>query len=210
MNNSASSGIISLFLSSIMIIGTIAVSNETILKNDDKINYNIDNYEEIINDTLDEISTNFNIKHILGKYYNNEKIYYIGKTIILLKPYFDINFDLSNLHILLTNEEKTILLQNNDKTEFVGSYDVFEHPNWNNISYGFYSLLIVSDQDNSIKELNIINENTDMIYITLNISDYFDFEKGDKIKISLIPSNGNSQIFILKAPLPISKIVDLY
>ena len=49
-----------------------------------------------------------------------------------------------------------------------------------------------------------------MIYITLNISDYFYFEKGDEIKISLIPSRGNLQTFTLKAPLPTNKIVNFY
>lgn len=210
MNNYASSGILSVFLIPILLIGTAAVSNEILSENDTNEIYNINNYDELINDTLNEISTYFNIKHILGKYYNNENIYYIGKIVILLKPYFDINFDLSNLNILLSNEEKVVILQNNDKTEFTGSYDVFEHPNWDRLSYGFYGILVVSDQDNSIEEFNIINDNTDLIYITLNISDYFNFEKGDNIKISLIPSSGNSQTFLLKAPLPTNKIVNLY
>ena len=184
MNNCASSGIICIFLIPIMLIGTAAVSNEMLSENNTNEIININNYEELINDTLNEVSTYFNFKHILGKYYNNENMYYIGKIIILLKPYFDINLDLSNLHILLSNEEKAVILQNNDKTEFIGSYDVFEHPNWDRVSYGFYGVLIVSDQDNSITKFNIINENTDLVYITLNISNYFNFEKGNKIKIS--------------------------
>ena len=143
MNNSAFTGIQSLFLSSLIIIGTVAVSNETILKDDTQINDNIDNFNELINDTLDEISTCFNIKLLLGKYYNNENTYYIGKIVILLKLYFGVIFDISNLHILLSNYEKTVILQKNDKTEFVDSYDIFEHPNWNDITYGFYSVLIV-------------------------------------------------------------------
>ena len=49
-----------------------------------------------------------------------------------------------------------------------------------------------------------------MIYITLLISDYFDFQKGDTIKLSLIPSKGTLQTFNLKAPLPTNKIVNLY
>lgn len=210
MNNSGSSGILSLFLISILLLGTATISNELILKENDEKMYSFDNCEEILNDTIEEISTYFNIKQIIGKYYNNENMLNIEKIIILLKPYFDINFDISDLHILLSNGEKTIILQFNDNIEFVGQYDVFEHQNWNYISYGFYSLLVISDKDNSIKEFNIINENTDMIYITLILSDYFDFVKGDNIKISLIPSIGTLQTFTLKAPLPTSKIVNLY
>jgi archaellin len=210
MNGSASTGVLSLLLLSIMLMGTAAVSNELFLGNDGEKIYDIDNYEEIINDSLDEVSTYFNIKHILGKYNNDENKHHIGKAVILLKPYFDINFDMSGLHILLSNGEKTLMLQKNDKTELVGSYDVFEHPSWDYISYGFYSVLVVSDQDNSIKEFNVVNENTDMVYVTLTFSDYFNVEKGDEIKVSLIPSCGNSQTFMLKAPLPTSTIVDLY
>jgi archaellin len=210
MNDFGSSGILSLFFISIILLGTATISNELILKENDENIYNPEHFEEMLNDTLEEISTYFNIKQIYGKYYNHNNIYNIEKIIILLKPYFDINFDITDLNILLSNGEKTIVLKFNDEVGNVDQNDIFEHENWKSIYHGSYSILVISDKDDSIKEFNIINENTDMIFITLLISDYFGFEKGDTIKISIIPSIGNSQTFSLKAPLPTSKIVNLY
>ena len=60
MNNYASSGILSIFVISIMLIGTAAVSNEILSENDTNEIYNVNNYEELINDTLNEVSTYFN------------------------------------------------------------------------------------------------------------------------------------------------------
>ena len=55
MNNYASSGILSVFLIPILLIGTAAVSNEILSENGTNEIYNINNYDELINDTLNEI-----------------------------------------------------------------------------------------------------------------------------------------------------------
>jgi len=210
MNNSASTGLISLFLISIIFLATAAISNEIIFDTNDETLYNIDEYEELLDDTIKEISTYFNIKQVLGKYYNYENTLVVKKIVILIKLYFDINFDLSDLNILISNGEKSLILQYNNEIANVESYDVFEHPNWNKIINGYYSILIISDKDNSILDYNNINDNTDMIYITIIFPDYFNFEKGDTIEVSFLPNSGIVQNLKLKAPLPINKIVNLY
>ena len=57
---------------------------------------------------------------------------------------------------------------------------------------------------------NTLNDNTDMFYITIQLSYEFTMKKGDTMTITLIPSTGITRTISIKAPIPLQDIVSLF
>ena len=167
------------------------------------------NYEEMVEETIDEISTYIQIKDIMGKYSSTTNEQYIQKIAILIKPLFSTNIDASKLIIKMDNGEQIKMLNYNRHAEFIKSHSLFEHPLWNNISVTEYSFITILDTDQSIINFNTINDNTDMTYIVIKLPNEFSMKKGDMLEITFFPSTGITKTINLEAPLPIKPIVSL-
>jgi len=168
-----------------------------------------ENYEEILNEALDEISTYMQIKDVLGKYYTVEEDQHIQKIAILIKPLFSIDIDASTLMIKLNNGKQIKILYYNSHAEFIESHSLFEHPIWNNMTDTNFSFIVILDKDRSIIDYYTINDNTDMTYIILKLPPDFTMKKGDCLEITLFPSTGITKTINVEAPLPIKQIVSL-
>ena len=168
-----------------------------------------ENYEEILNEALDEISTYIQIRDVLGKYYPVEEDQHIQKIAILIKPLFSINIDASELMIKLNNGQQIKMLYYNRQAEFIESHSLFEHPIWNNMTDTNFSFIVILDKDRSIRDYDTINDNTDMAYIVIKLSEGFTMEKGDTLEITLFPSTGITRIITVEAPMPMKQIVSL-
>lgn len=206
MNNQGATGIATaILLISFILIGATAAS----VIMDDSGNNPEENYEEILEEALDEISTYIQIKDALGKYNSTTEEQHIQKIAILIKPLFSIDIDASKLVIKLNNGKQIKMLYYNRQAEFISSNSLFEHPIWTTMTDTDFGFIVILDKDQSIIDYGTINDNTDMTYIIIKLPNDFTMKKGDTLKLTLFPSTGITKTINLKAPLPIKQIVAL-
>ena len=206
MNNQGATGIATaILLISFILIGATAAS---VIMGDSGNNPE-ENYEEILEEALDEISTYIQIKDALGKYNSTTEEKHIQKMAILIKPLFSIDIDASKLVIKLNNGKQIKMLYYNRQAEFISSNSLFEHPIWTTMTDTDFGFIIILDKDQSIIDYGTINDNTDMTYIIIKLPNDFTMKKGDTLELTLFPSTGVTKTINLKAPLPIKQIVAL-
>ena len=206
MNNQGVTGIATaILLISFILIGATAAS---VIMGDSGNNPE-ENYEEILEEALDEISTYIQIKDALGKYNSTTEEQHIQKIAILIKPLFSIDIDASKLVIKLNNGKQIKMLYYNRQAEFISSNSLFEHPIWTTMTDTDFGFIVILDKDQSIIDYGTINDNTDMTYIIIKLPNDFTMKKGDTLKLTLFPSTGVTKTINLKAPLPIKQIVAL-
>ncbi len=206
MNNQGATGIATaILLISFILIGATAAS---VIMGDSGNNPE-ENYEEILEEALDEISTYIQIKDALGKYNSTTEEQHIQKIAILIKPLFSIDIDASKLVIKLNNGKQIKMLYYNRQAEFISSNSLFEHPIWTTMTDTDFGFIVILDKDQSIIDYGTINDNTDMTYIIIKLPNDFTMKKGDTLELTLFPSTGITKTINLKAPLPIKQIVAL-
>jgi archaellin len=206
MNNNAITGIsATILLGCIILIAGVAGS--VVMNNSEE---EIGQYEQILDNTYNEIVNYIQVKDIVGKYssINGEK--QIDKIAILIKPLFTNNMDTTEFLIKLNNGEQIKILSSSEQTEFIYSNSLFNHPLWNNMRGTGFSIIAIHDKDRSIIDYNTINHNTDMAYIIIPFTEEFAMKKGDTMTVSIIPSTGVIKTIAIEAPLPMQSIVDLY
>jgi len=206
MNNQGATGIATaILLISFILIGATAAS---VIMGDSGNNPE-ENYEEILEEALDEISTYIQIKDALGKYNSTTEEQHIQKIAILIKPLFSIDIDASKLVIKLNNGKQIKMLYYNRQAEFISSNSLFEHPIWTTMTDTDFGFIVILDKDQSIIDYGTINDNTDITYIIIKLPNDFTMKKGDTLELTLSPSTGVTKTINLKAPLPIKQIVAL-
>ena len=206
MNNQGATGIATaILLISFILIGATAAS---VIMGDSGNNPE-ENYEEILEEALDEISTYIQIKDALGKYNSTTEEQHIQKIAILIKPLFSIDIDASKLVIKLNNGKQIKMLYYNRQAEFISSNSLFEHPIWTTMTDTDFGFIVILNKDQSIIDYGTINDNTDMTYIIIKLPNDFTMKKGDTLELTLSPSTGVTKTINLKAPLPIKQIVAL-
>jgi len=207
MNNRGGIGISSaiLLVSFILISVTIAsiITGETTETSEE-------NMEEILDDVLDEISTYLQIKDVMGKYYSTGVGQRIEKVAILIKPLISKDMNMSELTIKLCNGNIVKMLGYSGNAVFIESNSLFEHQVWDNISDSNFGFVVIHDKDKSLVDYDAINDNTDMAYIIINLSEEFSMTKGETMDVALFPSSGIKRTITLDAPLPIKQLVNLY
>ena len=171
-------------------------------------NEGTDDYEQIVYETVEEISTYIQIKDVIGKY-NLEEDKRIDQITILISPLVSTNIELSELTLKLDNKEDIQFLYYNGDAASINGYSLFEHPQWDNQSLEHYSALVLIDKDNSLEDFNIINDHTDSLYLTIKLPEAFQLQKNDVLGITLFPSTGIERQMEIEAPPPLTPIVSL-
>ena len=206
MNNEGATGITTvILLVSFLLIG---VTTASVLTGNSK-NISEQDFEKMVDDIVDEISTYIQIKDVLGKYNSATEEQHIQKIAILIKPLFSIDIDASKLVIKLNNGKQIKMLYYNRQAEFISSNSLFEHPIWTTMTDTDFGFIVILDKDQSIIDYGTINDNTDMTYIIIKLPNDFTMKKGDTLELTLFPSTGITKTINLKAPLPIKQIVAL-
>lgn len=162
----------------------------------------------LVEDAVKEITSYIQIKNILGKYYAFENTYTLQKIMILITPLFHVDYDLSTLVIQLQTKDMVTNLYYTQQA-VVPKGDLFADSNWNQEKENVFNCLISLDTDDSVKQYNILNDPTDMVYLTIDLPQSMYLYKGDSMKISLIAGTGILRSISIKAPVPINKIVQL-
>jgi hypothetical protein len=112
--------------------------------------------------------------------------------------------------IELSNGEQFQLLFYNGLAESLKSHSLFEHPLWDSLTPGTFSLISTIDDDNSIINSHLINKNTDMTFILLKLPDDSAMRYGDELKVTILPSPGIGRTVTLESPLSTKHVVTLY
>jgi len=206
---SSSIGVLIILLSSIVCGATIVSITtdgvETDLSEDELAQLAIN----ITDEAADKITTYIQTTQVLGKYYGEPHNQRIEKIAIMMKSMISKNISLSELGIELNDGNSVIMLYYSGDAEFVGSNDVFEHPIWNNLDENSFGFVVTHDKDSSFVNYDKINDNTDMAYLVIKLSENMMMSKGDTMTVTLTPANGITRTIDLEAPLPMKSIVSL-
>ncbi|UCF12609.1 MAG: hypothetical protein JSW06_11355 [Thermoplasmatales archaeon] len=206
MNNEGATGITTvILLVSFLLIGATTASVLTGNSN----NISEQDLEEMVDNIVDEISTYIQIKDVMGKFYFTGGEPQIQKIAVLIKPLFSIDMNVSEIMIKLCNGEQIKMLYYGGQAEFFHSNSLFEHPIWDNNRDNNFNFIVTLDKDRSLVNYNTINENTDMAYITIKLSEDFTMTKGDTMTITYFLSKGATRTITVEAPLPTKQIVTL-
>ena len=114
---------------------------------------------------------------------------------------FSKEINMSDLTIKITGEEDISIFYYSGNAEIVGAKGVFNHPIWEKQEEYTFSYIVIKDSDNSLVDYNIINDNTDIAFITLKLPNSLAMSKKETITVELIPGVGTTRILDLKAPL---------
>lgn len=207
MDNQAKLGVIA----GIMLIGFVligAVSASVLITNSETTT-EVD-LDTLTNEVLDEICSYLQIKQIVGKYQTIEEEQKITKIAILIKPFISQNIDLSHMTLEVCDGEQYYILYYNGNSDSIRHKSLFEHPLWDNIESGSFSLLSTLDDDSSITTSHLINKNTDMAFITIRLPDEIAMKYDDCLTVTIRPTPGTGRTVTLEAPLPIKNVVSLY
>jgi archaellin len=164
----------------------------------------------ITNDALDEITTYFQIKNVVGKYENIQGQEGIQRIALLIKPLVSLHLDIAKITIMISNGNDLRILSFSGQVAPISSYSLFGHPLWESMDEGSFSVISTIDDDNSMTDSHIINKNTDMGFIILDLPATDPLLYGESLEVTLIPSPGNECSVTLEPPLPTSRVVSLY
>jgi archaellin len=162
------------------------------------------------NEIVDELCSYLQIKQIIGKYQTLQGQPRINKIAILIKPLVSQTIDLSHMTLELCDGENYQILFFNGTVGSIRSQSLFEHPAWDNLTNGTYGLLSTIDDDNSIINVHVINEYTDMAFIIVKLPDNRALPQDTQLVLTIRPSPGIGRTVTLEAPLPIRNIVTLF
>ncbi len=163
-------------------------------------------YDQIVDDAVNEISTYIQIKDMKGKFYDISGTQKIKRIALLITPMVSQNIDFKQLTVQIDNGEMVNILYYQDSDKLKSS-NLFGHSIWNSLNGFNYSLISINDFDDSIADFDIINENSDLAYLLIELPSNFCMQKYDTLKITLFPSTGITRTIILKAPMPMQSIV---
>ena len=131
MGNLVSTGLISvILLTSLMLTGVTVASvidgetTETTTEQD---------YEQIVEEAIDEISTIILIKDQKGKVNEINGERRVDKLALYITPLVTQEIDISTMNIQLNNGETLGFLSYDGNAEDLGSNSIFKHPIWNDM-----------------------------------------------------------------------------
>jgi archaellin len=205
MGKSIITGIIALILlTSLMLIGITVAS---IITGENTGTTTEENYDQMTEEVIDEISTYIQIKDQKGKYYEINGKQRIEKIALWISPLVTQEINVSQLTIQLNNGETVMFLMYNGNAENLESSSIFGHPIWNNMDGSNFGFISIIDLDGSLVDYNTINDCSDNAYVVFKLPSDMTMLKNEKLIVTLFPSTGITRTTILEAPLPIKTVV---
>ena len=205
MSNWRNTGITTIILLTILLLVGLTVAS--VITGENTQYTNEQNYDQMTEEVINEISTYIQIKDQKGKYYNINGTQKIEKIALLISPLVSQNIDVTQLTIQLDNGEKIKILTFDGNTSKIDSNTLFNHPIWKNLTGNNFGFISIVDLDNSLIDHNTINDYSDNIYVVFKLPNDMTLEKRDKLIVTLFPSTGITRTTLLEAPLPIHSVV---
>ena len=207
MNNRGSTGIAApLILLSVMLIAITAAS---VLTEETTSAPTDEDYEQMVEDAVNEISRYILVKEQIGKYSSIEGEQKIQKIVLWLTPLVSQDIDFSQMTIELINGESLMTLTYLGNSNPRENCNIFEHSIWDNLDGTNFALISIVDLDNSIVDYNTFNDASDNAYLVFKLPNDMAMNKYENMVVKLFPSSGVTRSIYIKAPIPINSVVTL-
>lgn len=206
MGSLRTSGITVLILMIAFII--IAMGVSSVLTDSSTGSVSEEDIDQMTQETIDEISTYIQIRDRLGKFYKIDDELKINKIALLISPLVTQDIRLSDLTIQIDDGNDISILTYNKNGTKINSGCIFEDSIWDNLNGQDFGLIVITDEDGSITEFDIINDHGDNAYLFFNLPDSLSMKKGDKLRVTLFPNIGINREIILEAPMPITRTIN--
>jgi len=205
MNNWGSNGITGMIILIAIMLVTVTAAG-IITGSTTEGTTDTEDLDQLAQEVIDEISTYLQIKDQKGKFYQINDEYKIKRIAILISPLVSQEIDATQLTIQLDNGENVRILSCIGSAKIDNS-NLFGHSLWNNINGTNFGLISIIDQDGSISDYNVINENTDNCYIVFELPSSMTMEKYQELIVKLFPSSGIAKTLNLRAPMPMKSVI---
>jgi archaellin len=192
MNNLGSTGIMAITLLS-GILTTGAVSS-IMMQNTDTLSSNI---LHMVNDVADDVTTYLKIGDTIGKYDTYNGTRKVDRIVIDIKQYIENTINLSEVTIQLCNQDDVVLLSYSGHAEPCDSKGIFDNPAWETTDNAF-SVIVISDKDQSILNYNTMNDDT--VFLAIKLPNQFAMGNDDTLTISILPNKGMTSSVVLETP----------
>ena len=166
------------------------------------------NYEQMVEETIDEIATYIQIRDQKGKYYEVDGQMEIQKIALLISPLVSQDIDVTGLTIMLDNGENVKVLYYSGSSSNLNSDKLFEHTIWDSLDSNDFTFITIIDDDSSLVNFNTINDYRDNAYLIFKLPPDMQLCKKDKMVITLFPSSGIDRTIFLEAPPALTSVVD--
>ena len=166
-----------------------------------------ENYNQMTEEIIDEISTYIQIKDQKGIYSEIDDEQRLDRIVLWVTPLVTQEINLSQLTIQLNNGKNVMFLTYNGNAEKLDSNSIFGHSIWENIDGSNFGFISVIDLDNSLVDYDAFNDCSDNAYIVFRLPSDMTMTKHEKLIVTLFPSTGITRTLVLKAPLPINPVV---
>ena len=164
-------------------------------------------FEQMTEETIEEISTYILIKDQIGKYKEINGEFTIEKIALWITPLVTQEIDVSQLTIQINDGTSVLFLKYTNNSENLGPCSLFENIIWNKLNGSNFGFIPIIDMDDSLVVHNTFNDCSDNAYVVFRLPETISFKKHEKIILTLFPSTGITRTIELKAPLPINTVV---
>ena len=178
-------------LSGIILMGA---SSSVILDNTDFFSTDV---EQLFSDVFDEISSFLQIKEIWGKYEHSNHSRQISKVIFLVKQFIQHDINISDISLQLISKDDVGILYFSGYCSNSTGQSLFTHNIWSE-TQDSYSIIVLSDHDDSISKFNIMND--DMVFLAIHLPKNFILKKDESLTITLCRANGQPCSYTLRVP----------
>ena len=193
MNNRGNVGITAIpLLISFLLIG--ATASTVMLGDQDSIALDAN---QTVRNVVDELTKYLKIDDAIGKYYTFNGVRSVKKIVIQIKQIFQNTINMSEVKIKIINENDVMILGYSGHAVECNSGSLFEHRLWDTTNNTF-GLIVLIDQDRSLIDHNVMNEDT--AFIAIKLPDQFAMKNRESITISITPPGGRTSSVSLETP----------
>lgn len=164
---------------------------------------------ELLDEIYDDISTYIKIDRALGKYQivNDQRI--LSQIAIQVHSLFTKDIQISDMVIEISNGNQIHYFSNINEYDILGNHSLFSHPLISQLSDGSFGVISISDKDDSISGQQLINHNSDRLFIIINLTNVMKIKSGDYLSLTLVPSVGTIRTIEITSPFSTKSVVDL-
>ena len=206
MGRLRTSGITTVLLVVLLMVGIMTAAS--MLDEGSTGTYTEEDYDQMVQEIIDEITTMIDIKDQKCRFYDNDGALKVEKIALLLSPKVSQEIDFSSLSIQLDNGEFVEFLSFSGNSENLDGNTLFEHCIWDQINESSFGFISINDFDDSLVDFNCFNENSDNAYLVFKLSEPMKMKKHQRLTVTLFPSTGLVKRLTLQAPLPTTLVKD--
>ena len=164
---------------------------------------------ELLEAIYDDISTYMKIDKIVGEYESNNGQRVLSHIAIQIHSLFTKEIQINNIIIELSNGYDMKYFTYTNECDVLRNYSLFSHPMFKRLTGNSFGIITIIDNDDSIIKHQLINHNSDRLFIIISLKDPFMIKSGDSFSLTLHPPTGTIRTISIDPPFSTHPIVDL-